>query len=245
MIVQLFSSPDVIDQTLLEVDLLDLRLFPVSTATAFVLPTAGLALPLAFDLSPKAKYLAIALWQPFPVYQTVSHALARFLSRSRRSGSTAAWETGAQPLYARHLGWVYKFLLSLTLLPHLLVVGSILASCLAGKGTPLSIQQILAPDSLLNPPTLALTSQPVPMMVSRAIVVSFLKWDVYCACVSATVWASCTAYLAARDTPFLAIISKVVFWLLVGGPVAPAIMLLWARDLAFLDPMSKPKAKRD
>lgn len=217
--VQLLISPGDV-----AVDALDLDMLPFSTSIAYILPSIGLALPLLKDISPGAKYLAIALWQPFPLYQTAIHTILRYIFRNKRQDKGG-------------LRRAYKFVLWLTMGAHLLVVGTIIVSR-AGFIPLLSVSKILSPGSLASPATLAMLDPPVSAAAARDIVVSFLRWDVYCASAAFVIWA---AHLAPGGLPSR--VAKVVFWTVVGGPVAPAVMLIWERDEAVLAKQAEAKGK--
>lgn len=225
--IQLLSSSQPPEPAAIAVDTLDLALLPFSTTIAFLLPTAGLALTLLNLLSSTGKYFAIALWQPFPLYQTAVHTVLRFVFRGGRRGV----QTGG-PSYKGALRKAYGFALFLAMGTHLAVVGAILVSFWTDLIPQLSPSLILLPSSLTSPPTLALSTPPVSMNSAKDIVVSFLRWDVYCASAALSIWASYLAYSADNDTTLPGTVFKALFWVVVGGPVAPAVMQLWQRDVA-------------
>lgn len=239
--IQLLFSPSIVQQSDLLVDPHDLDLLPVSTTISFILPTVGLCLPLLTDISREAKYIAIALWQPFPLYQSAILSIVGVFKRG-----TYAPTHGDVREWRRAMDRAYSFITTLTMSIHLTVMAIILASSVTHLIPKVSGQHILALTSLTNPPTLELMSSPVSALESREIVVSFLRWDVYCTCISMVIW-STYQLMAAQRAPNLAITSmKVVFWALLGGPIFPALMLLWERDDIVMDRVeySTPSQKK-
>ncbi|RBR21872.1 uncharacterized protein FIESC28_04715 [Fusarium coffeatum] len=220
---QLLLSPSNPRQAHLLVDPADLNFLPVATIISYVLPTIGLCLPLVFDLSREAKFIAVALWQPFPLYQSALQSLWRQFTRGEGDkGHVDLRHTTA-------LNRAYMFITTLTVSVHFIVMGTIAASWV-GLVQPLSAHHILALTSIADPPTMVLFAPPVSAMESREIVVSFLRWDVYCTCLSMIIWSGYQLYATRRSPSAVAIVVKVILFTLVGGPIFPALMLLWQRD---------------
>ncbi|KPM40506.1 hypothetical protein AK830_g6039 [Neonectria ditissima] len=216
------------------VDPSDLAILPLATAVSYVLPSIGLCLPLLNVLSQEGNDLVIALWQPFPLYQSAVQAVLRsFCTGSSRRVGDRVRINPERCLLA--LGRAYRFILCLTMGAHLIVVGTIMASNFTHLLPAVSATQILAPTSLTNPPTLALLTPPVSAIGSRAIVVSFLRWDVYYTCASLIIWAAYHLKSTQESRGWVGIIRKALLWTIVGGPIAPAVMLLWERDAIVLD----------
>lgn len=182
-------------------------------------------------------YAAIALWQPFPLYQSVVHPVLRAIFGRGDNGPGQS----ASARQKKAVGRAYRFALGLAMGAHLLVVGTMAASFVLDQVPTMSPTQILALTSLENPPTLALLDPPVSAQSSRLIVASFLRWDVYGTCASLLVWAA-YQWQAVQETSRLAVmLFKMGFWAVVGGPLAPAIMFLWERDSVVLDRSSQSK----
>ncbi|KAH7161772.1 hypothetical protein EDB81DRAFT_785516 [Dactylonectria macrodidyma] len=231
---QLLSSPSVLQLNSILADPCDLALLPVSTVISYVLPTVGLCLPLLNVLSREAKYIAIALWQPFPLYQTAIRGLSHLFCRTRQGKANNTAHINPREC-RKALGRAYSFITSLTLSVHLVVMGTLLASATTDLVPTVSAHHVLALTSLTSPPTLAMLDPPVPATSSREIVVSFLRWDVYCTCASMLVWSGYQLY-AVRGSPSVTVMGlKAVKWALVGGPIFPALMLLWERDDIVMD----------
>jgi hypothetical protein len=240
---QILLSPVASPPSALLVDPVDLTLLPISTMIAFVLPTVALSLPLLDILSPEANYICIALWQPFPLYQTAVHAVLRLFWGNRCSRGHHAARFNAKRMKAA-TNRAYIFILHLTMGVHLIVLGTIFTSAYTDILPAMSAYEILAPTSLFDPPTLALFDPPVSVMSARTIVVSFLRWDVYCACAAFVIWAFYMLHLAEKSSGPGVTLARVGLWTAVGGPIAPAVILLWERDARALQSLELLNEKK-
>lgn len=225
---QLLLSPSTPQQANLLADPADLSFLPVATVISYVLPTIGLCLPLVYDISRETKFIAVALWQPFPLYQTALQSIWRLFvgSQPSESGNKAYVNISG---CSRALNHAYTFITGLTMGVHLIVMGTIAASWM-NLIQPISGHHILSLTSITNSPTMALLGPPVSAMQSREIVVSFLRWDVYCTCLSMIVWAGYQLTIVQRSPSIAAKAIKVMLLTCLGGPIFPALMLLWERD---------------
>ena len=216
------------------IDALDLDLLPWSTLLAYIVPSIGMALPLFNLLSTEGSYLAIALWQPFPLYQSIIHQLCRFVSRRSRSSTRRGWLSSSWD-YENSLNIAYGFIIGLSAITHLAVLGTVLLSPFTDSIPPLSPASILLPYSLTDPPTLGLKQSLVPVHIAKAIVKGFLQWDVYCTCGAFNVWAAYRASNAPDGPGIPGIIARFLLLGILAGPIAPAVCMLWERDLAVLE----------
>jgi hypothetical protein len=225
---QLLLSPSIPRQASLLIDPSDLNFLPVSTLISYVLPSIGLCLPLILDISRENKFIAVALWQPFPLYQTALQNAYRLLTGSGQGKAKSKAHVDLRKC-REAMRRAYIFIALLTTGVHLSVMATILASWMNLVQT-VSGHHILALTSLTDPPTLALLSPPVSAMESREIVVAFLRWDVYCTCLAMAIWSAYQLASAQRTTSVVAIGIESACWALLGGPIFPALMLLWERD---------------
>ncbi|KAF4956030.1 hypothetical protein FSARC_11699 [Fusarium sarcochroum] len=230
---QLLLSPSIPQPSFLLADPCDLSFLPVSTIISYILPTVGLCLPLVFDVSREVKWIAVALWQPFPLYQAAIQQFSRLFCGFRvgRTNNKAHIDPRACRQALRR---AYSSIASLSMGVHLTVIGTILASSMH-LVPKVSGHHILALTSLTSPPTLALLNPPVSALDSREIVVSFLRWDVYCTCISMVIWSGYQLFSAQRAPSLTVLGIKAVWWALLGGPIFPALMLLWERDDIVMD----------
>jgi hypothetical protein len=123
----------------------------------------------------------------------------------------------------------------LVVMVHMTVLTTIMISVTAQLVTQVSGHHILALTSLKRPPTMAIFHPPVTLTESREIVVSFLRWDVYCTCIAMVIWATYHRYRVQSSSYGLIIIIKALFYTGVGGPIFPALMFIWERDEIVLD----------
>jgi hypothetical protein len=119
---------------------------------------------------------------------------------------------------------------TLAIAVHWAVLGTIIASTTTDLISQVDGNHILALTSLTEPPTLAMLNTPVSITDSREIVVSFLRWDVYCTCLSMLVWSAYQLHSTRGASGILSTIVKSAFYILVGGPIFPALMFIWERD---------------
>lgn len=234
--IQLLLDPASANPGAILADPADLEVLPLATFISFVVPSIGLFLPLLNILDKEGNYAAIALWQPFPLYQVIVHPILCAINGGKTNGGK--FDVARQ---RKALNKAYKFIAGLTIGAHLIVVGTIVASPYLDAVPTTSLSETLALTSLTDPPTLALLNPPVSALDSRTIVSSFLRWDVYGTCASLTFWAI-YQWQAVQETSRLAVaVFRTLFWAVLGGPLCPAIMLLWERDDVALDRVSRQK----
>lgn len=215
----------------------ELEVIPWATAISFVLPTIGMTMPLLNVLSAEMNYLLIALWQPFPFYQSLFQPILRQIS-----GKKGGREKASHAEYEQGLGKAYGFVLKLCAGAHLFVLGAAFLFQASDSLPDVSLAQILKPTSLSLPPTLAILSPPVSALDARAIVLGFLRWDIYCASAAFSIWAGYHTYQYEKQASLLNIAARIVFWTVVGGPMAPAAVLLWDRDTVALRSANQSKS---
>jgi hypothetical protein len=240
--IQLLVSPSIPQQANFLADPADLSFLPIATIISYVVPSIGLCLPLVFDISREAKFIAVALWQPFPLYQSALHSISRLLSGSRQHTSKNKAHVDMR-LCRKALNRAYMFITGLTVSVHLLVMGTIFASWI-GQVQPVSGHHILTLTSITNPPTLALLEPPVSALQSREVVVSFLRWDVYCTCLSMIIWSGYQLSAVKRAPNVMVTGIRAILLALIGGPIFPALMFLWERDDIVINKASPTSRKQ-
>ncbi|GKU22770.1 unnamed protein product [Fusarium langsethiae] len=133
--IQLLVSPSIPQQANFLADPTDLSFLPIATIISYVVPSIGLCLPLVFDISREAKFIAVALWQPFPLYQSALHSISRLFSGSRQHTSKNKAHVDMR-LCRKALNRAYMFITGLTRAPNVIVTG-IRAILLALVGGPI------------------------------------------------------------------------------------------------------------
>lgn len=234
LVLQLLCNCWPIDDSAL-IDEVDLSVFPSASFIGFVIPTLGLGFPLVGGLSQIKNYVAIALWQPFPLYQSAAHfGLRALFGRAQRKESVAN-ATPPSREYRHRLNNAYGFILRTVVAVHCAVFAVILTSWATNLLPEILPATFLLPESILQPPTLPLTNgSQLTITASKTIVVSFLMWDVYCTCLAFVSWAAYLIYDSRKPKMPIEIILKGIWWFALGGPIAPAIAMVWERDLALL-----------
>lgn len=224
----ILGLPESQDYDTITVDSVDLGVLPWVTIISYIVPTIALGLPAINNLSAKANYTAIALWQPFPLYQSILHPILRFVC----GGSDGGKQSVAS--LRKSLGRVYRWVIAVCMGVHVAVIATIVVNSQYGLYPNLSASEVLGATSLTHPPTLAMASPPVSSLDARNIVASFLRWDIYCTSAAFIFWAGYLAYSVKNGPGMVAILEKTFFWTVVGGPISAASILLWERDSAVL-----------
>ena len=240
---QLLECSSNSDLEALIVDPWDLELLPISSVLAYIVPTVGLCLPLLNLISREVKLLAIALWQPFPLYHTIIQGISQILCRKEYLNVNKISNTKLRHC-RQALRRSNRVIAVLLVVVHLAVMGIILISTTVNLVPHVSAQHILALNSLEDPPTKAMLRPPVSLKDSREIVVSFLRWDVYCTCTAMLIWSAYQRHQMPRPTGTLMLGAKAAFYILVGGPIFPALIFIWERDEVALDAIATTQEHR-
>lgn len=215
-----------------EVDDLDLKLLPLCTLAALVLPSIAMFVPSPSLVPGPTHYTLIAIWQAFPLWHSALHwTLKRVLPapsprpRNHHSPSAAP---------------AYKLILFFAIASHtaLLAIALIPASAVPGTWSPVfaavDFRSAFVPAPLWEPPALdaaVAAAVPVPADALAPLARYFLQWDVYCGGVAVMLWAMyLRRVVGGSDGGSAGMLRKVLGWGLVGGPVAVAAVVLWDRD---------------
>ena len=234
LIIQLLQCSSSAPKETLLVHPSDLDLLPLSAILTYIVPTIGLCLPILDILSDRAKLFVVAFWQPFPLYHTIIRGISQALHRRKhldtKEGSGVYLQHCRQTL--QRSNWIMAFLVATV---HMTVMITITVSNITQLVTRVSGYHILALTSLQRPPTMAMLHPPVTLTESREIVVSFLRWDVYCTCIAMLIWATYHRYRVQSSSSVLTLTIKALVYASVGGPIFPALIFIWERDEIILD----------
>lgn len=235
LIVHLFTSPMSNKSPTLKdvsIDADDLATLPLVTAAAYVVPTIIMALPSPELISPYWHYSWSAIWQFFPVLQSISHFLVKRLI--------------VRPLGIKSvkIGNIYRLVLAIAVVSQstLLILaitppGSALDKVNYHPGITSEIfaqvdfSRAFIPYWPWNTPVVAKESIKATGEGLAELVKLFLQWDIYCGGLSVLVW-SIHVYLVTCKTSLLSVVPKVAFWTVLGGPAGAAAVLLEERDIA-------------
>lgn len=242
LIIHLLTSPTSMPNPTadsLAIDTQDLSVLPLSVVGAFVVPSVLMALPSPARLAPAAHYNWLAIWQVFPVAQTLYHSICRRVVSPSGSQQKAAPRGQTDNLYrtVAALSFVpHTVLLALAATPAHAVPEAVLA-ILPGITRDTFAQVTLARAFV---PTMPWASSVVPTGVGAGVVAVegltelvklFLQWDVYVGGLAVLVWAVFVYSVATPQRGFLgSVLPRVLVWTAFGGPVGAATMLLWERD---------------
>lgn len=255
-----FTTPTALSFSSITPDPVSTSILPLCVFLGFGIPTIAMTLPSPGVITPEQHYGWIAIWQLFPVWQSLVMSLLRPVTSARYAA--------ANPREAA--AFVYRLILGLTVLSQCttLLIGLVsdgtlsTVSRMTGMEFPewvysmlrdVNLRDVLIPASPFNPPGVDPTA--VKVIPSKnwlaPLAVHFLQWDVYCGNFAVLIWVTFLYYVAhvAYVDPGLVsapsldgkfspsftptwkgVVTKAVGWFLVGGPVASAAWLMWERD---------------
>lgn len=221
----------------------DLAVLTSAVTLGFIAPTLLMALrdPMGHDAATHYKWIAI--WQLFPVWtavaQWVAHRAGYYLLGSMVPRDDDGRPTTPGVAFSVAVSGVYEFVLTLcvaTQLPVLTLVAlpsparSFLASAfpaLAPILEQVTFARTFVPNPPGAPPSPGLDYAPGEL---AAPVVDFLQWDFYVGSVPLLLWAVYLHQTTVRNPGPVALLRKIGYWFVVGGPVAATAALLWERD---------------
>lgn len=213
---------------------LEASLIPLTAIIAYVVPTVLMSLPAPSVVTPATHYTWLIVWQLFPLWQTiVQQALTNFVSRN--SITTSAYK----PRSIITTTAVYRFVLLLSIASHLaLLEVSLIPADFIPKEWPAirtmfeqaTFFKTFIPAGFSSAPTLDRSLATVSSSAMASLVKYMLQWDAYGGSAAILLWAVYLRRVAGDGIGWVAIASKLFFWTLVGGLVAPAAILLWERD---------------
>ncbi|ROV88132.1 hypothetical protein VMCG_10420 [Cytospora schulzeri] len=255
LIAHLLTSPISTAEVSLQnisVDTSDSATLPLSTTLSFVIPSVMMYLPAPANVSTSMHYTWQAIWQIFPVMQSIYHRILKAILPGPGPGSNSS----------THLVGVYRYILFMSIVPQiiLLTVAMTPPFLVPGVLKPIfedvDLASAFVPYWPWNSPTAdeladtgaALAEATVVTAEGKAELVKlFLQWDVYCGGIAILAWAAFVYSVARPDMRFLGaggIMPKAAVWTVLGGPVGAAAMLLLERDWAVVGGFGGRKKKQ-
>ncbi|KAK4176142.1 hypothetical protein QBC36DRAFT_329911 [Triangularia setosa] len=229
----------------------EVRHLPLSMTLAYILPAVLMSLSTPSMIPGKLHYDMTALWQIFPVLQFFIHRGLNFVCFPRAASTTKTKGVGKS--LANH----YRFVIFTSVLVHLpiLLVSLTPASMAFGPVwlrdmiSQTTFSNVFVPYGVWNPPVV----DPVKVAAlggdNKAelswlprLTKHFLHYDIGCPTLAILVWAGYNYRVAVGNGGGIEM-GKLVGWLLVGGPVALATVLIWERDEGFLSGRNGKKAQ--
>lgn len=244
------SSANVSSQAI-SVDTSDSAILPLSTTLSFIIPSVMMYLPAPEMMSASTHYTWQAIWQVFPVTQSIYHRLLKGILPGPSSSSSSM---------RAHLVGVYRYILFLCFVPQILLLtvaitpAGIVPKVLKPVFEQVDLVSAFVPSWPWNSPTAnelvgaaaGLSSAAVVTADGKAELVKlFLQWDAYCGGAAILAWA---AFIYGMDRPEKSIISSIVpkalVWTVLGSPVGAAAMLLWERDGVAVGAVAQKKKRQ-
>ncbi|KAH9900511.1 hypothetical protein F4778DRAFT_739284 [Xylariomycetidae sp. FL2044] len=234
----------------------DMALLPMAVTLSFVVPGVFMSMPHLFNQSADTHYSWLALWQFFPLWTILALKTLHWSCYLALGSLSPADEDGAPTTpgraYMVGVSGVYEFALTLCGVTTLPVLALTLAPEPARSTLGVMWPATLAP--LLERATFSRTFLPavasswvsgaptttVVVPSSSAVVVSsgdlaplaadFLRWDMYVGHLALLLWSVYLHQNTVRNPSLVAMLRKVAFWFVVGGPSAACLALHWDRD---------------
>ncbi|KAI1376834.1 hypothetical protein F4677DRAFT_75736 [Hypoxylon crocopeplum] len=221
----------------------DLALLPMAVTLGLVVPTVFMSMPWLLRQSAATHYNWIAFWQAFPVWTVVIldilHNACYFLFGSLSPQDAEGKPTTPGKGFMVAISGVYEFGLTISAVTH----APILVMSLLPDGLRSSIAAVFPKFApVISQVTFARTFVPYPLSALPTInptsyapgdlaplVVNFLQYDIYTGNTALLLWAAYLHSTTARRS-LGATLGTTAFWLVLGGPAAATLALLWDRD---------------
>ncbi|KAK0653694.1 hypothetical protein QBC41DRAFT_238637 [Cercophora samala] len=233
----------------------EVRHLPLSMTLAYIVPAVIMSLPTPSIIPAKLHYDITALWQIFPVLQFFIHRAMNIVCfpRAPRADNTTRTPKGVGKSLANH----YRFVIFTAAVVHLpiLLVSLTPASMAFGPVwlremiTQTTYNNVFVPYGVWSPPAVDLAKVAALGGENKAdlswlpgLTKHFLHYDIGCPTLAMVVWAGYN-YRAVIGNGCGVGAGKMVAWLLAGGPVALATVLMWERDERLLRVIEGRKAQ--
>ncbi|KAI1340542.1 hypothetical protein F5Y15DRAFT_378979 [Xylariaceae sp. FL0016] len=222
----------------------DLALLPMSVTISFVVPAIFMSLPHLLNQNAATHWNWIAFWQPFPLWNIIAlkflHYVCYYALGSLTPRDEEARPTTPGNAYMVAVRGVYEFGLTLCAVTHLPVI--IISIAPTGLRTiflsvfpyfkeifeQASFSGTFVPSWITNSPTVIPTGYAAGDLAPLAQ--HFLQYDLYVGTAPLLIWSAYLYMTTAKDASFATAIQKTVFWMVVGGPAAACLALIWERD---------------
>ncbi|KAG8167354.1 hypothetical protein KVR01_003043 [Diaporthe batatas] len=207
---------------------------------SFIVPAVLMSLPSPSFLPADAHYKCVAMWQVFPITDTVCHYIMKSFLPDANERLTAA---GARALVTS----AYRVILYMCFVPRTIAMAVALTPAalvpeeLKAIFEQLTLKSLFVPSWPWDSP---MAGDPGSPAGKPELAKLFLQWDVASAGTAILAWAV-FVYLAALPGKSLLrdVVPKVLGYGVVGGPVAAATMLVMERDAAVFGRAGRDKKK--
>lgn len=208
------------------------------TVISLIVPTVLMSLPSPSVLNAAAHYKCLALWQVFPITDTIYHSVMKvFLSGPTEHASS---DSARALLASTHRVILYMCLVPRTIAMAVALTPAALApEPLKAVFEQLTLKSVFVPYLPWDSP---MAGDPASITGKPELAKLFLQWDVGTAGFALLVWAA-FVYLAALPGKSLLrdVVPKVLTYGVIGGPVAAATILVMERDAAILGRAGRDK----
>lgn len=209
----------------------DSALLPHRTVLSFIIPAVLMSLPSPSVLSAGAHYTWLAMWQVFPITDTVYHFITKLALPTHNQRVS---DDEARAFVAR----AHRFILYLCFVPRTIAMAvaltpaSLAPEALKPLFEQLTLGSLFVPYWPWDSP---MTGDPASPAGKPELAKLFLQWDVGSAGFAMLVWAVYVYLSTLPERRLLRdVVPKVLAYGVVGGPVVVATMLIMERDAAVL-----------
>ncbi|KAI1822332.1 hypothetical protein F4861DRAFT_541106 [Xylaria intraflava] len=222
----------------------DLALLPMAVTLTFVVPTIFMSMPRLFDQTAATHYSWVAVWQPFPAWTILALGFLHYACYYAL-GSLSPVDEENKPTTNGHgymvaVRGVYEFMIALCSAAHVPAMALTLMPE-AGREflshafpyyapvfRKLSFAKTFIPQPWYDAPTIDVAAYRSgdPAILAQ----HFLQYDFYVGTGAMLLWAMYVHQRAVKNPSLVKMLQKTAFWLVIGGPVAAAAVLIWDRD---------------
>ncbi|KAI1154212.1 hypothetical protein F4825DRAFT_460549 [Nemania diffusa] len=235
----------------------DLALLPMAVTLTFIVPAIFMSMPRLFDQTAATHYKWIAAWQPFPATTVLALGFLHY-GCYYALGSLSPVDEENRPTthgrgYMVAVRGVYEFALALCGTTHLPIVALTLMPApgreFLARAFPyyapvfrsLSFAEAFVPHPWYAGPSV----DPDTYGAGDLAVLAqhFLHYDFYVGTVPVLLWSMYLHQRAVKNPSLPAMLRKMAFWFVVGGPAAAAVALNWDRDAVTEEGEEKLRAR--
>ncbi|TEA11890.1 Citreoviridin biosynthesis protein D [Colletotrichum sidae] len=202
------------------------KVLNIAVTLGGALPSAATALPSPSMISQEWREIALAVWQPFPIWIAVVQGFLATVSKTFNLVPNTTQTPAAR--IERYRG-VYTFALSAVVLTYVGTLGWVYKF----SDTPLDLLKAMFR------PTWPLDK--TPMVSMEAGVLTLLQWDMYCSTLSTWIWITYNAYFRAGVVQVIVDLVKLVGLTPLVGPGGAALVVVWGRDVAVVGAAGQKK----
>ncbi|KAK5636675.1 hypothetical protein RRF57_012387 [Xylaria bambusicola] len=222
----------------------DLALLPMAVTLTFIVPAIFMSMPRLFSQTAATHYKWIAIWQPFPAFTILGLGMLHYACYYAL-GSLSPVNEENEPTTHGHgymvaVRGVYEFALALCGTSHLPIV---LLTVMPEAGRKFLSHAFPYYAPVFRSLSFSKTFIPYPWYAAPTVdpatyksgdlailAQNFLHYDFYVGTLPMLLWAMYLHQRTVKNPSLGAMLRKMAFWFVIGGPAAAAIILNWDRD---------------